>query len=587
MPLNRQAHPLTESGEIPGAPEAQVRIRKVKVRKVKAPPALTRRTDPSKVGQVHAPPLGPRSHVPKQQVTIPQTVWRALTPWVEERGETVVSYYKSALTRDTQPPVVRQAQLRSQYGAERNAPLWSRLLFGQSIVKDRQGNYSPVLAGFPPDVGLGKADVVVRTARKVITLPKVVPPDPKKVAEAARHFGKVIDWDKMATEIANGRIKNAADARRWAARQPTKQLPFGPDAPPSPRSAPPTQADVQKAIDAFNKAVQSKKTPPTTRTPIRPPSFAAAPVPFTLPSTRTPASEWRPFRPGQLTKARMELLLNRWRNISPNRAVQEMNQSNLIAVAVAASPKITVHQIRMSSPTVRDRALRNTSAAFRNAVEEGTSSEARTAAKTEVKESTKQAQKQARQEKTRTQPARKTAPAKATATTTGTAAPPRAAAATPPPPAAPSSKGRPAGAPSLKFALPSVRIKTRMDAMTPAEREGVVAWKQGIVYVVVFPPYQTKRDIFYVTKAPLGVKIYPNATRAYQTVQTISGDRPPGKPITHVMGFQRITVTAPSFAPGRKGAIKFRQIPEKAMRGGYTYNNQPPGTLTRHRRRRR
>ncbi len=99
-------------------------------------------------------------------------------------------------------------------------------------------------------------------------------------------------------------------------------------------------------------------------------------------------------------------------------------------------------------------------------------------------------------------------------------------------------------------------VKRKKKRLTKKQREGAVAWRQGIVFVVVIPPFATRDDVRFFRKLPAGVKLAPNARTAAETIQTITG-KPPSKDIKVRLGFATATIRQPSREPGKAGAITF------------------------------
>lgn len=86
------------------------------------------------------------------------------------------------------------------------------------------------------------------------------------------------------------------------------------------------------------------------------------------------------------------------------------------------------------------------------------------------------------------------------------------------------------------------------------EIRSAVAWKQGLFYIAGKAPYQ-KGDWAYFKKPPKGMTVVPNATKAAQTIQTLTGKPPPH--LEFRMGIMRAIIRAPSLSPGRPGALTF------------------------------
>lgn len=82
--------------------------------------------------------------------------------------------------------------------------------------------------------------------------------------------------------------------------------------------------------------------------------------------------------------------------------------------------------------------------------------------------------------------------------------------------------------------------------LTPEEKAGSVAWKQGFNYILWYPPYR-QNNIVNSHKPFPGVRIVNGLDSAYKTIVRLGGKIP--KRISRRMGFQQITVTTISGKP--------------------------------------
>jgi len=111
--------------------------------------------------------------------------------------------------------------------------------------------------------------------------------------------------------------------------------------------------------------------------------------------------------------------------------------------------------------------------------------------------------------------------------------------------------------------LPLVGANGGTQTLTDLQKafSGGTAWKQGIVYWVGKPPYQTIKDwhAFRKNKLPPNVQVVVGGPRsAYKSIQAMGYDVPENLKLR--LGFQRITVNEPSTTPGKAGAIGFKNV---------------------------
>jgi len=142
---------------------------------------------------------------------ISKAVWRILTPWAEEEGETFTTAVKGLPKQwwrnVTNPKVDNQVALKMEYEKMQSSPLWMQLLFGTSVIKDpKTEKYYRVLAGEPPLIvpagGATKLTrLIVDTAtKKLPAILKTTTPGATKLITAAdlgmteAQFAKFVAW---------------------------------------------------------------------------------------------------------------------------------------------------------------------------------------------------------------------------------------------------------------------------------------------------------------------------------------------------------------------------------------------------------
>lgn len=81
-----------------------------------------------------------------EKVSIPQAIWRFLTPWAEEKGETFVTNLKGVTSRTSSS----QAELKQRYAEQKEsweaAPLWAKVLAGGDSGNIRESKVSQKVA---------------------------------------------------------------------------------------------------------------------------------------------------------------------------------------------------------------------------------------------------------------------------------------------------------------------------------------------------------------------------------------------------------------------------------------------------------
>jgi hypothetical protein len=100
---------------------------------------------------------------------------------------------------------------------------------------------------------------------------------------------------------------------------------------------------------------------------------------------------------------------------------------------------------------------------------------------------------------------------------------------------------------SLPDGKPSIEL-------TEAQHKGIVAWKQGIMYILKYPPYATKQTIY--TRTPVDSVPYLTGSRsAYESIISKGGKLP--KRIEMDMGFQDVVIKTTS--PLAKPTLSFHR----------------------------
>ncbi|MHC4064304.1 MAG: hypothetical protein ACYSUI_07365, partial [Planctomycetota bacterium] len=377
---------------------------------------------------------------PVEKLSVPQTVWRFLTPWAEEQGDTFLGYmgewparvkkdyteriqqfrtdFANIGNREAQRQALldRQPALKAEYDAYQAAPMWAKLLTGSSVYYDKgQDLYLPIVAGVPPDVvpaakggkllvetvKRGVKRTAVMTAADVGMDPKTFRlfrqarvADPKLTVEAfrvqqtvdaARRAGVQADWDKLAQQIARGNIQNADDVARWVARNPRPVPPPASGITPGVVAAQRGQralrqaeeaAELKRVIEAFNRANAAQQK--ARQALLGPQRISAVPLPTTA---------------GRATmQAEAERQLQQWERANATTAASQIADTGMTDAVAAAAPDTMQRIVDEASATQAKRVLDDASPAVAEALKVGTATDVREAAEQAIKEQTREAQ---------------------------------------------------------------------------------------------------------------------------------------------------------------------------------------------------
>ena len=89
--------------------------------------------------------------------------------------------------------------------------------------------------------------------------------------------------------------------------------------------------------------------------------------------------------------------------------------------------------------------------------------------------------------------------------------------------------------------------------LTKAQKKGAVGWKQGFIYIYIYPPYGEKQVLY--SRTPIkGIRLYKGAKSAYESIIKIGKGKLPAK-IQRDMGIMDITITT----KGKKPTIHFKR----------------------------
>jgi len=324
-------------------------------------------------------------------------VWRALTPWDEEKDETLLDYIRETPKRMISPDVPSQAELKATYEAEQTAPLWAQILFGTGkfgsgtvAYDEKSDTYFKIVHMVVPEkktaAGIATAKIVKTIKASEIGLSKTQLARLVKfrIAQLAKAAKPGINWDKLLKAIQVGKVKTAAEATKWAARaQEAAKLRslgrtynaeyFARMAARGRGRGPLTAAEIKAMADAVKAASRATQL------------SALVSFPATLIPSSAPVSKWKPFKPSELTPARMKELMTEWTRMTPTRAIQQINSANLVTAVTAYYPEAFSKMLSKVTPAQRQKTISRLQPATQEAFKAGELAEAQSLAQTQLK----------------------------------------------------------------------------------------------------------------------------------------------------------------------------------------------------------
>lgn len=276
---------------------------------------------------------------------VSKIIIRALTPWEESKetfGEFVLATPQRLITGR---PEKSQDTLKAIFEAERAAPLWSRILFGQTVTKAPDGKYLEfVMLDFPVPIGPAKAP-----PRAVV---KTIEINFMRFLKAKKPAVSTEKWAQVIKAIEAGAIKNADDVARFVGKPGippvTPKVPRVGGRPPAPPPFGRAPAPPPKRV-----AIPGKPPvdiPATTRTPEQ--LFRDA-VEAAVKQRATTSIESSKVIIAPLTTARLDVVLADTK--TPEAAIKTLKDAGILPLVVAAQPEKAIELITRLSPSERRR----------------------------------------------------------------------------------------------------------------------------------------------------------------------------------------------------------------------------------------
>jgi len=484
-----------------------------------------------------------------------RTFWRMLTPWSEEKGQTITTHIKDLPKRMTTVP--DQNELKAQYEAEKDNPLWSRILLGgDTVIKDEKGNYLSIIAGEAPLIT--PATRVVKTA--------TIPIDYYKIAEQARKARLANQWEVTLKILEQGSKPTKAakkveyltvTARKAAHRaeqvaQKRREIRYA-------KYAEKAKAPVEVQIETYKAAEAAQ----------------AAKIEAIKAAQRKPATLVIPGMSIDATAFNKEIAVT-LSKLEPNKALQELNKTELTPVFFLSHPQIVTSLINKVDTKTQTQTINEIEKAIQQATKtrEITKTQEKEATEliTELKEKTKEKTetKEETETKTETQvkPVTETVTKEKTTTEKG------------------DKKTRDRtfistgiGTVSQRLRFPTSEIYQETARKEVKSSTGAIAWRMGQLggkdrWDVVVNPYTANEHYYMILgKQPEGATVLKRGKgSAYGTAQVVRGIAPK-RDVKVDSGFVDITIT-----PTSKNSVKMRVTPDPKMetKGDITIGNSKP-----------
>jgi len=260
-------------------------------------------------------------------------VWRALTPWSEERGETQTSYIKDLPRRMIEGAT--QTELKEAYEAEQNNPLWSRILLGgDTVIKDKKtGEYISIVAGEAPLI----------TPAKGIGLAKDVAVNYTKILELAKQYKLETQWEKLIASLKLGNIKFKRIEKTFKqAEQAAKNLAEAQAAVREAKYAGKVDAAIQKLLQQEINAEKAVKAAEAAK--LQAIEKANLKI-LTIPGLRVD--------PTALNKETIKTI----RNLYPEKAIEELNKTGLTQTIALSHPDEFTKIVTEVSPKIQTQVI--------------------------------------------------------------------------------------------------------------------------------------------------------------------------------------------------------------------------------------
>lgn len=479
---------------------------------------------------------------PREKTNLATNIFRFLTPWREEAGETFLTHAKSwpkrtlaTFNQNISGPTGNQTELKKQFDDYAASPNWLKALSDQPVILDKgSGQYLQLAIGYGPAVGPKKG--VVDKGRKLVqTLgPKEagmsesafkvfvrargktpnLTPAQHKINEAAK---TKFNW-KQITEIARKkRIKDKRSLLRSVNIKASAKAKL--------EASHKIRPSTAKARELKRLNREARRLGHKINEAIKPvPAVSPKTIPVAITSTATL----------ELTKLKTQ---------TAAQAATRLQQSHATATLLATSPQTLTEILSQVSPQTATELLNQTETDIKTLPLTQTQQKTLTETLTQVQTltETQTAQETATQTKTEAQQKVKTQ------TVSVPQSPTAPKGKTPGKPKAPEKTGKP-----TRERVPSPTIRIPKPKQEKANRrqikaaKGAIAFRTGQlnnkdVWRVIMWPYRQVDMVTVLGRTPQGAVAVRGPESARRTAIKIG--RAPSKKLQIDMGFQDVTVT--------------------------------------------
>lgn len=487
-------------------------------------------------------------------------IYRSLTPWREEKGESFIAFIKASPKRLISKETESQSQLKAEYEAFQKKPLWSKILNGQGVVKEG-GRYFRVVATEAPAVG-GASRVAKQTVTTIpINWNKILE---QRLADQAKQWvirSSDVPLPKLIRDVLASRPSIVEGAKGTQVISKTQDLERAASMSAKEYYQAERAAQAAKDLENLKKLEAMKQADNLSRELVKKDREYAALIEQLAQKS---LGRIAPFgRVGEGLKQREKI------------SGYEIVGIPIVGSMVLAKPRTAVKSINQVRPATfvrsdtkteaRTKSLSDTKGETKTISETMTKvdTKAQTISKTEAKPATKTATEI--KTELETSPATETQTKTSTATQTQQTVGQRVNIPTSQKPMSPNQRPPPRKPPRrpLKPPFPILKIKKKTKHLTPEQIKSAIAWRQGAlttkgkkqpVTIARIAPYGPKDKVVFIGKTPEGMEVAPNQYGAYRSIQLIKGKSSPAKVVTKV-GFQTVTIRKPRQKAGNGRSI--------------------------------
>ena len=477
--------------------------------------------------------------------TTGRNIYRALTPWAEEKGETVKSYIEAIPDMYT-GKYDTQERLKERYEAEQKNKLWTRILLGGDTVKydEKTGKYIGVVAGEAPLITTAsKAANIPINITKIRNIASQYKMNPSWFAGIQNRIPGVLNIPKNILS-QTGKIKGAATGEIRGLGQ---------------------IRGISGKIRGTGQVIGLEKS-------------VIENLPDNIKLVLIPQLY---INPTQTSKETVKII----ETLKPEEAIQQLRDTELLSTITISNPEIITKFITEIEPITQKEIITDIEEMIQNATELEDITKEQHKRITELINKIRERAKEQTETETATKEQERTQTQTETQTKTKTKTEVKTETPTKKGPKTPDDKLKGfgghediAGKTEIKIRPLSPEYQEKARKIVK-ESDGAIAWRMGEVgkrdrWDVVVNPYTSNEQYYMILgKQPEGATIVKRGEgSAYGTTQVIRGQAP-RRTVSVDSGFVDITIT-----PTGKRSVKMRVTPDPKMetKGDITIGNSKP-----------